>query len=231
MNPIKNHRGFTLVEIIFAMATGVIVMAAIYMAVMTAQRSSVRIEQRISATQDVRASLEVMSMEIGMASFNPSFDPGIWREIGTCNNPSANPAFRGVQAATPTAITLEMDINENGVVGDANEVIAYTYDAANRQITRATNCGAAQSILGQAAGTPQRIVRVINGDLNIPVFRYFDGLGVEIPAANLPGAIPNIRRIEIALAVETEYIDPATQQPQRVVYTNGVILRNHAFSL
>jgi len=35
MNPIKNHRGFTLVEIIFAMATGVIVMAAIYMAVMT----------------------------------------------------------------------------------------------------------------------------------------------------------------------------------------------------
>jgi len=235
MNPIKNHRGFTLVEIIFAMATGVIVMAAIYMAVMTAQRSSVRIEQRISATQDVRASLEVMSMEIGMASFNPLFVPALsippfWRDQN-CSGTSADPANRGIRGATPNAITVEMDIDENGALDGPNEVIAYAYDAANRQITRATNCGAAQSILGQAAGTPQRIVRVINGDLNIPVFRYFDGLGVEIPAANLPGAIPNIRRIEIALAVETEYIDPATQQPQRVVYSNGVILRNHAFSL
>jgi hypothetical protein len=74
-------------------------------------------------------------------------------------------------------------------------------------------------------------VRVINGDpaVNIPVFRYFNGQGVDI-TAGLPAAIPNIRRIEIALVVETNDIDPLNNQRQRMVYTNGVILRNHAFA-
>lgn len=231
MNPIKNHRGFTLVEIIFAMAIGLVVMGAVYMAMITGQRSSVGIEQRISAAQDIRASLEVMSMEIGMASFNPNFVPGIWRETGTCNNPSASQAFRGIQVATANAITVEMDINENSAVGDANEVIAYVYDFANRRITRSTNCGGGQPFLGEVVGTQGRSVRVTNVDqaVPIPVFRYFDGQGVDI-TAGLPGAIPNIRRIEIALAVETENPDPASQQRQRMIYTNSVIIRNHAFT-
>ncbi|MCX5912366.1 MAG: hypothetical protein NTV04_10585, partial [Deltaproteobacteria bacterium] len=87
-----------------------------------------------------------------------------------------------------------------------------------------------QPFLGEVVGTQGRSVRVINSEpaVNIPVFRYFDGQGVDI-TAGLPGAIPNIRRIEIALVVETENVDPATQQRQRMAYTNGVILRNHAF--
>jgi len=232
MNPIKNHRGFTLVEILFAMATGVVVMGAVYMAMITGQRSSVGIEQRVSAAQDVRASLEIMSMEIAMASFNPNFVPGVWREPAGCANPSANQGFRGIQVAGPNAITVEMDINENGAVGDANEVITYVYDIPNQRITRSTNCGGGQPFLGEVVGTQGRSVRILNADpaINIPVFRYFDGQGVDI-TAGLPAAIPNIRRIEIALVVETENVDPATQQRQRMVYTNGVILRNHAFSL
>jgi len=231
MNPIKNHRGFTLLEILFALAIGLVVMGAIFVAMITGKRSSVGIEQRVSAAQDARASLEIMSVEIGMASFNPNFVPGIWRETGTCNNPSASQAFRGIQVATPNAITVEMDIDENGVVGNPNEVIAYVYDIPNRRITRSTNCGGAQPFLGETVGTAGRSVRIINGEaaVNLPVFRYFDGQGVDI-TGGLPGAIPNIRRIEIALAVETENPDPAAQQRQRMIYTNSVILRNHAFS-
>lgn len=232
MNPIKNHRGFTLVEILFAMATGVVVMGAVYMAMITGQRSSVGIEQRVSATQDVRASLEVMSMEISMGSFNPTFAPGVWIDPGACVNPSVNQGYRGIQAAGPNAITVEMDINENGAVGDANEVITYVYDIPNQRITRSTNCGGGQPFLGEIVGTQGRGVRILNGDpaINIPVFRYFNGQGVDI-TAGLPAAIPDIRRIEITLVVETENVDPATQQRQRMVYTNGVIVRNHAFSL
>lgn len=233
MNPTKNHRGFTLLEILFAMAIGVVVMGAVYMAMITGQRSSVGIEQRVSAAQDVRASLEIMSIEIGMASFNPNFVPGIWLAPAGCANPSPNQGFRGVQVATPWAITVEMDVNENGAVSDPNEVIAYVYDNANLRITRSTNCGGGQPFLGEVAGTQGRSVRVINGDpaVNLPIFRYFNGQGVEILAANLPAAIPDIRRIEIALVVETENVDPATQRRQQMVYTNGVILRNHAFTL
>jgi len=240
MNPIKCHRGFTLVEILFAMATGLVVMGAVYMAMISGQRSSVGIEQRVSATQDVRASLEIMSMEIGMASYNPFFAGGIWIEPGGCANPSANQAYKGVQAAGPNAITIEMDITqpgggpEDGVIanGGNNEIISYVYDIPNQRITRSTNCGGGQPFLGELVGTQGRSVRILNGDpaINIPVFRYFDGQGVDI-TAGLPAAIPNIRRIEITLVVETENVNPATQQRQRMVYSNGVILRNHAFSL
>ena len=234
MKKIINHKGFTLVEVLFAVATGLIVMGAAYVAMISGQRSSVGIEQKVVAQQDVRASLELMSMEIGMASCNPNFVTGIWVNPAGCNAVSPNQIYRGIQVATPNAITVEMDITdpagmqpEDGVVGAANEIISYVYDAANERITRETSCGGAQPFLGNVPGNP-RSVRVINNTLNIPFLAYFDGLGNPIPAASLPVAIPNIRRVEITLAVETEDVDPATQQRKRIVYSNSVIPRNHA---
>jgi YD repeat-containing protein len=124
-----------------------------------------------------------------------------------------------------------MDIGESSSVGDnPNEVIAYVYDTANQRITRETNCGGATSFLGDVPANP-RSVRVINNTLGIPVFRYFDGVGNEISAGNLPASIPNIRRIEISLAVETENVDPDSGQRRRMTYSTSVIPRNHAINL
>ena len=84
-----------------------------------------------------------------------------------------------------------------------------------------------------AASGNTRNVRVINGDASIynpviPVFRYFDGDGIEIfPTAANPAPIPNIRRIEITLAVETENPDLNNGQRKRMVYSTSVIVRNH----
>ncbi|HOX94292.1 MAG TPA: hypothetical protein PKV09_05820, partial [Syntrophales bacterium] len=130
-------------------------------------------------------------------------------------------------------ITVQMDISENSIIGDnANEIIRYAYDTANQRITRSTNCGGAQPFLGDAvANVNQRTVRVINNDLNISVFRYFNGTGTEIAAASLPGSIPDIRRIDITLAVETEHVDPNTNQRRRLIYSTSVIPRNHAPTL
>jgi hypothetical protein len=59
------------------------------------------------------------------------------------------------------------------------------------------------------------------------IFRYYDGSGAEIyPDAN-PLVIPNIRRIDITLAVETETIDPNTGRRRRMIYSTSVIPRNH----
>jgi len=230
MNTIKNHRGFTLVEVLFAVATGIIVMGAAYVAMISGQRSSVGIEEKVAAQQDLRGGLEIMSVEIAMASFNPNFVTGIWRDLG-CNNPSVNQAYKGIQAAGANTITVEMDIQESSAIGDdANEVITYIYDPLpDQRIRRSTNCGPAQPFLGNSPGNP-RSVRVINDTLNIPVFRYFNGLGAEIPAANLPLSIPDIRRIETTLAIETEDVDPNTQQRRRMFYSNSVIPRNHAIT-
>ena len=250
----NDARGFTLVEIAISIAVSLIMIFAIGMAIESASRSSGGIERKVTAQQDIRGALEIMSLEIKMASYNPSFSTTIWRSDGNpggagtnfCTTPSANQAYKGIQEATANSITVEMDISD-GVGGDGNgfligaatetnEIIRYNYVSVNPDgyITRRTNCGGAQSFLGDSVanavlGIP-RTVRVINVDLGIPVFRYFDGQGVELlfPAGGANDAnIPNIRMIEITLAVETDEIDPSTRLTRRMIYKTRETLRNN----
>jgi len=235
---IMYSKGFTLVEILFAIAIGLILMGAIYIAVQSGQRSSVAIEAKTTAQQDVRAALELMALEIGMASYNPTYTANIWTT--GCNVATANNTYKGIQFVAgntlANAITVTMDIRGNvantdgeGVLDDANEIISYVYDAANQRITREVSCGGAQPFLDT--------VRVINNTLPInngngvpAIFRYYDGMGAEIyPDAN-PLVIPNIRKIDITLAVETNAIDPNTGQRRSMIYSTRVIPRNHAIS-
>jgi type II secretory pathway pseudopilin PulG len=250
----KNTKGMTLVEVVVTAAVSMILLGAIYTAINSAQRHSMGIERKVTAQQDVRPALELMAMEIRMASFNPNFTIGNWlvpTGSGACSTVSSNQTYLGIQEATATSITVEMDINQNCTSyndpicmrhysgnPNPNEVIRYNYDATNQYITRNTNCGGDQPFLGDtvASGNP-RTVRVVN-DMNgngvfdagadIPVFRYYDGSGVLIPTANLPARIPDIRRIEITLAVETEDVDPNTGQRRHLIYSTSVIPRNHA---
>ena len=235
------NKGFTLIELVIAIAVGSLIMLAVYGTVNMSQRSSSSIERRVIAQQDVRGALDLMALEIRMASYNQTLDNNIWRDPNDCSSASANPTYKGIQAATANSITIEMDINDSNVIDNTannpNEIITYSYDAPNLRITRATNCGPALSFIGDtaASGRP-RVVRVIN-DLNasntyeagvdVPIFRYFDFQNNEILPASLPAAIPSIRTIEISLAVETENIDPTTNIRKKLVYSTRVIPRNH----
>lgn len=230
------EKGYTLVEMVISIAVGMVIVMAIYASVNVGQRSTVNVERKVSAQQDVRAALDLMALEIQMASFNPTYATGIWVAPSTCSSAdSGNQAYKGIQAATDSSISIEEDINENGSVarilsagGDninPNEIITYTFNAASQYITRETACGGSQAFLGAAPGNP-RAVRVIN-TAQVPVFRYFNAQGTEITAAGLPAGIPNIARIDITLWVETEDIDANSGQRRRTVYSTSVIPRNH----
>jgi prepilin-type N-terminal cleavage/methylation domain-containing protein len=224
----KKQKGFTLVEMVTSIAVGMVIILAIYALVNVGQRSTVNVERKVAAHQDVRAALDLMALEIQMASFNPTCATGIWRNPVDCTV-SASQSYRGIQAATDASITVEADINENGNVGSgSNEVITYIYDAVNQYITRSTNCGGNQPFLGDspASGRP-RTVRVIN-TAAVPVFQYFDAQGTQITTAGLPAGIPNIARIDITLWVETEDVDANSGQRRRTIYSTSVIPRNHA---
>lgn len=237
---LKHSGGFTLVELVMAMAVGLVLLAAISTAVVSGQRSSTGIERKVTTNQDARAALEIMASEIRMASFNSLFTVNLWRNPATCNV-SGNQTWKGIQEATATAITVEMDLesspNPSGVCGDTpGEIIRYEYDAANLRLTRESitctpgrSAPDAQSFLGPIAGQPGvRTVEVANGAL--PVFRYFDGTGAQIAYANLPNDIPRIRRIEIALLVRSADVDPNTGQQKQMAYSTSVIPRNHGIT-
>lgn len=239
----KSQKGFTLIELLIAIGVTTILLGAVYMAVDSVQRNSSGIERRVVAQQDVKAALDLMAMEIAMASYNPSFTAtGIWRANTNCNIFAPKQLYRGIQEAEANALTIQMDLNGNGNilgVNDENELIRYFYVSAgsDRYITRSVSCGVAMPFLGASvASNDAQNVRVINSDLNpsIPIFRYFDGQGVEITQGitnnDLPVRIPDIRRIEITLAVETEHINPNTGQRQRLIYSTSVIPRNHVIT-
>jgi len=249
----NDARGFTLVEIAIAIAVSLIMIFAIGMAIESASRSSGGMERKVTAQQDVRGALEIMALEIKMASYNPSFAV-IWQSNGNpgtanfCTTPSANQAYKGIQEAAANSITVEMDVlggldgNGNpdgqGALTENNEIIRYNFvqTGNDRYITRETNCGGAQPFLGDiiASGRP-RTVRVINADADVlvPVFRYYDGQGVELLFAAgagrlcMPGCSADIRMIEITLAIETDEIDPSTGQTRRMIYKTRETLRNN----
>jgi prepilin-type N-terminal cleavage/methylation domain-containing protein len=258
----RDERGFTLIELLVAMSVTVVLMAAVYMAVNSAQRHSSAIERKVTAQQDVKPALNLMAMEIGMASYNPNgITGGLWLNPIDCSAPTdQNYINKGIQEATADSITVEMDITNapnssgectatagNGSLGDCSEIIRYEYlsGTTDLRITRETircasgtrTTGGDQPFLGDtaASGHP-RTVRVINntggtGNTAIPVFRYYDGTGTEIfPTTADQTPIPNIRRIDITLAAETEHVDPNTNQRRRLIYSTSVIPRNHAIS-
>jgi prepilin-type N-terminal cleavage/methylation domain-containing protein len=235
-NPLKGARGFTLIELVMAITVGLVLLAAVMTAIVSGQRSSTGIERKVTTNQDARAALELMAAEIRMASFNATFEPNLWRDPANCNT-SGSQNRRGIQEATATSITVEMDIespNPSRTCGDTDgEIIRYAYDAANSRVTRENiRCPGGQNaanempFLGPITGQPGvRTVEVVNNAL--PVFRYFDGTGAEILHANLPNDIPRIRRIEIALLVRSADVDPTTNQRRQMAYSTSIIPRNH----
>jgi len=247
----KTQNGVTLVELIVALFIATLVFMGIFTTVNTAQRSSSGVEKRVAAQQDVRGALELMAMEIQMASYNPDSLDNIWLDhtSANCASPaSTNLNFRGIRQATASAITIEMDINNSGSLlpltsdDNPNEIITYVYDLANRYITRSTNCGNAFAFLGDTAANQSRKTVLVVNDLNnngifdtgdIPVFRYFNGAGTDITATvvtnptDLTVGIPAIRRIQVTLVADTADVDAGSGVRRRIVYSTSVIPRNH----
>lgn len=231
----KGNKGFTIVECVVAVAVGMTILGAVYAAVWSGQRSATGIDRKVTTGQDARAALEVMAMEMRMASYNPFYAANPWTDITNCN--AGDATRRGVQNAAGSTIQIQMDLNGSGSCGEAgaaNEIIVYALDTANQRITRETwTCsgapasGGLQSFLGGAAGEV-KTVRVVNNDVPIPLFRYFDSAGTDI-TSSLPGAIGQIRRIEITLVVDSENVDPSLggSQRRRLIYSTSVVPRNH----
>jgi len=119
--------GFTLVELLIALAISGIVLGA---AVNTflAQRWSYALQEHVTAmTQGTRAALEMVTREVRMAGYNP-----------------ARTSFDGI-TYDPTQVQIRADLNGDGDTADAHETIVYAYNPATQQLLRETD-GSSQPI-------------------------------------------------------------------------------------
>ena len=231
------EKGFTLFELVIALGISVFILAAVYASVNMAQRSSTSVTRRVTSQQDARAILDIMAMEIRMASFN-SNAPAVgstWSTIPYGENLSLTTAptisNKGIQIAGANQIHISMDLNRDGKIGDVvkedgsvvdvpNEHILYTYNSATNAIYRNVSNGGNQPILG---GSEDAETKVIN-DESTPLFQYFDR------DENLTTSIADIRRIRINIIAQTKIKDMLTGNVRVIPYTTDVLVKNHVLS-
>lgn len=231
------EKGFTLLEVIMALGISMLIITAIYASVNMAQRSSTSVTRKVITQQDARAVLDIMAMEIRMASFNPNppTTGSTWTTIPYGANMSLTTApsvgNKGIQIAGANQIHVSMDLNGDGHIGDwvkadgtpidaPNEHILYTYIAAKNAIYRNVSNGANQPILG---GSDDTDTKVIN-DVSKPLLQYFDRDG------NPAVSIPDIRRIRITIIAQTKSSDMLSGRVRIIPYTTDILVKNHVLS-
>ena len=144
-------RGFTLVEMLIAMAVGLVVLGAMYSTFTIQQKTFANQEEIVAMQQSVRAGMDMMAREIGMAGYDPC-------SVNSDSDLSNN--FSGVTVnSTQLQIMADLDGNDplgnncqspyKGIdaTGQENIIYALASDATaanpnNKKITRNIGAGA-----------------------------------------------------------------------------------------
>jgi prepilin-type N-terminal cleavage/methylation domain-containing protein len=104
----RGERGFALVELLVAMAMTGLVMAATVTLLLAGHAAHAVGTARAEATQSARVALERMGSELRQAGYDPQ-----------------GKRFEPILVAEPSRVTLQRDLNENGVIDSTRERITY----------------------------------------------------------------------------------------------------------
>ncbi|MBU0968098.1 MAG: prepilin-type N-terminal cleavage/methylation domain-containing protein [Proteobacteria bacterium] len=132
--------GFTLVEVMVALAISGIVLASIYSAFQSQQNSYVAQEQVSEMQQNVRIGLDMLSKDIRLAGYNPDgsagtgFVNGINFDAEPVNTNATQIAFTADLDGDGTIDAVTQDVDGNGTVDMSDmERIAYRLNGTNLQ--------------------------------------------------------------------------------------------------
>jgi prepilin-type N-terminal cleavage/methylation domain-containing protein len=110
MTLIKNNKGFTLIEILVALVIDFVVLAGIYTAFYSQQKSHVKEQQVVDAQQNVRGAADYMTREIRLA--------GMDRQTA---------GIAGIVAAGPHSIQFTLDRDNTNNVTDPYDNIKFGF--------------------------------------------------------------------------------------------------------
>lgn len=196
MTFMMNHRsiavgGFTLVELLIAMAVSGIVMAAVMTAFLSQHDSYLVQDNVVVMQQNIRVAMELLTSEIRMVGYNP----------GNAN--------AGIVTATAGRLGFTQDLNGDGDTADANEAITYGFStSADATADGIADTGSAN--LGRNTGTATGVggggFQLISENFQAIEFNYLmaDGTFTSAPAAT---ALNNIRGVRISLLARVAQAD------------------------
>jgi prepilin-type N-terminal cleavage/methylation domain-containing protein len=188
-----DKRGFTLTELLVAMALSAIVMASVGAIYYQQQKSFLAQEQIASAQQNLRTAMYFMEREIRSAGYDPT--------------QKVNPS---IQVANNNSITFQADINGSEAI-DAGETITYSlYDSgADGDTDLGRNNGGGNRPLAENIDALNFIY--LNG-ASPPSVLDDDGLG------NVTTNINQIRSVQVTVVARTGRADPGYTDAR--IYTN-----------
>ena len=183
------QQGFTLVELIVAMAMAGIVIGAIYSTYKSQQDSYVTQTHVVEMQQNLRAALYVIGRDIRMAGFNPT---GITDLAGF---EQSLPDGDGTETTDSTHLAFTIDNDRNKVINanDDTEQIAYRLDSNRLQ----------KYIYDTVDGWDWRTVAE---NIDAIDFVYLDDNGNPVDPTTVTN-LPLIRSDQISLVAKTGRID------------------------
>ena len=120
----NREQGFTLVELLVAMAIALVVIGSISSAFVSQRKTFAAQEQVNEMIQSARAAMDIISREVKMGGYDPT-----------------GAGIVGVPYSS-SQLQVVADLNGDGDTSDSNESIIYTYDGTYFQIDRNTGGGA-----------------------------------------------------------------------------------------
>jgi len=139
----SNTDGFTLIELMIAVAIAAILVSAIYISVISQQKTQFTQQLVVDMQQNARAALFLMQREIRMAGFDPTWDDG--NEDGVDDNRLTdainndcdgetdelleNADLAGITKAEASEIQIRLDRDSSGDFCSSYELLAFGFPA------------------------------------------------------------------------------------------------------
>ena len=122
---LQKSKGYSLVEVLVALALAGVVSAALYTAFVSQNRSYVKEDQVVDMQQNLRAGMDLMVREIRMAGYDPSRTNNFGLVDMQLRDINDNPSLAG-----NGTIRYKADFDGDGVIGGPNEDVTYSlYDS------------------------------------------------------------------------------------------------------
>ena len=177
----KNSAGFTLVELLIALALGLVVLTSVSNAFISQRKTYDAQEQMTELIQGTRAVMEIITREVKLAGFDPQ--KGISGHTNVVGIP---------YSATQLELRADLDGDGAASASDSNELIIYTHDGTNLELDR--NAGQAWSG-----------ARLLAENIQAFTFTYWKSDGTEVLAT---ADEADIRQIKITITARTAKPDP-----------------------